>query len=128
MFSIQHVPPLHRRIIAEFRNSRVGASLVNPVPCPRLWVTPILDGPYETRPAVRTGWGIDEGFQIGGPIRSAAHVEILVDGCAGGSDIGTHIADPLSIIVDQNVAVALGIDVVLVHSARIVEDLLDFGV
>ena len=61
-------------------------------------------------------------------ICGSAHVERPVDGCSHVFNFRAHPTDPLRIIVDEDVAVAGQIHVVLVDSAQVTKDIIDLGI
>jgi hypothetical protein len=60
-------------------------------------------------------WNIVEGLQIDGQIGSASKATVSIQSRAYFLSAGTHVAHPLGLIIDENIAVAARVNKALGH-------------
>lgn len=92
------------------------------------WILASFDPCQELSPRRRTCWWVVVLLQVRCPISDTTHGKALVSSRALGLDIVVHVSDPLRVVVDKDVAVTRGINEVLVHPARVGNDLVDLSV
>jgi hypothetical protein len=91
----------------------------------------IFDLQYHVRPGAGVGWRVVVLLQITCPVGHAPHVQFAVRLNPSLLDIVIHPANPLSVIVNEDVAVTRLVDEILVHPSTapsICNNLLDFGI
>lgn len=67
-------------------------------------------------------------MQVRCPIGDTPHGKSLVGSRPLRLDIVVHISNPLGVVVDKDIAVTHGIDEVLVHPARVGDNLVDLSI
>lgn len=87
-----------------------------------------LDAQLKVQPAIGRPGNVIIYLQVGGPICGATHVQSQVELMAVSPNVVAHVADPLCVIVDENVAVTICINEVPGHTALVIRDLPDLSV